>query len=161
MSPVQDMQVKGTMQYAVLGTYGSVTKKWVHTSNRAVTSMSIKAAWGGFRGSEGWGREGERTMYVQSIAWFQECYAYIYKFPPAPLKHFMNFIFHYRLIHVAKGVLGKVTHVWSRQPTRKQNTKSPASNYFAVFWVTTSCGLVRWYRRAYMTVNGSPKTVGR
>jgi len=30
--------------------------------------MSIKAAWGGFRGSEGWGREGERTMYVQSIA---------------------------------------------------------------------------------------------
>jgi hypothetical protein len=85
----------------------------------------------------------------------------IYLQAPAPLTHFLKIIFHYPLIHVTKGLLGKVTHVRSRQPTQKQNTKSPASNDFAVFWVTTSCGLVRGYRRAYVTVTVSLKTEGR
>jgi hypothetical protein len=74
--------VTGTIHHAVPGTYGSVTKKWVNTSNWAF--ISIKAAWGGFRGSEGWGMEGQTTFCVQSIVWFQECSAYIYSKSPPP-----------------------------------------------------------------------------
>jgi len=76
-------------------------------------------------GARDWVREGERTFYVQyKVSSNSKNALDIFTTSSRPPSRISwKLFFHYRLIHVTKGLLGKVTHVWWRQPTRKQNTK--------------------------------------
>jgi hypothetical protein len=94
---------------------------------------------------DGNGREREHSMHKVSSD--SQNALHIFTTSPNPTHAFPENYFPLSSHSCDNGPSGKSDACLVKAAHAEAKYKTPTSNYFAVFWVTASCGLVRAYRR--------------